>query len=229
MADTYDAVVIGAGHNGLTCACYLAKAGLRVLVLEANENIGGLTVTREITLPGFHSDLHAFGYQYAHLSYAPDELELKRYGLELLTPEISFAHAFPDGRSVHMYTDLEQTCASIAAHSTHDATQWRGLFPQWLAAKDAIRATLNNPPRLLSGHIAGLEHAPGGMEEYRFEMQTLRAWTNQWFEHETIRLFLGAFSLHVPYEIRGDASNKIAGRTWDSVKEAYADQGAERR
>jgi phytoene dehydrogenase-like protein len=196
MADTYDAVVIGAGHNGLTCACYLARAGLRVLVLEANEHIGGLTVTREITMPGFHSDLHAFGYQFANLSYAPDELALNRYGLELLTPKISFAHAFPDGRSVHMYTDLEQTCASIAAHSTHDAAQWRVLFQQWLAAKDAIRAVLNNPPRPLSEHIAELEHAPGGMDEYRFEMQTLREWTNQSFEHEAIRLFLGAFSLH---------------------------------
>lgn len=196
MADIYDAVVIGAGHNGLTCACYLAKAGLRVLVLEANENIGGLTVTSEITLPGFHSDLHAFGYQFANLSSAPDELDLNRYGLELLKPEISFAHAFPDGRTVHMYTDPEKTCASIAAHSTHDAEQWRVLFQKWLAAKAAIVATLNNPPRPLSEHIAELERAPGGMDEYRFEMQTLREWTNQWFEHEAIRLFLGAFSLH---------------------------------
>ncbi len=196
MADTYDAVVIGAGHNGLTCACYLTKAGLRVLVLEANEDIGGLTVTREITMPGFHSDLHAFGYQFANLSSAPDELALSRYGLELLTPEISFAHAFPDGRSAHMYTNLEQTCASIAAHSTHDAAQWRVLFQQWLAAKDAIRAALNNPPRPLSEHIAELEHGRGGMDEYRFEMQTVREWTSQWFEHEAIRLFLGAFSLH---------------------------------
>jgi phytoene dehydrogenase-like protein len=62
MSHRYDAIIIGAGHNGLTCACYLTKAGLRVLVLEANENIGGLTITREVTLPGFHSDLHAFGY-----------------------------------------------------------------------------------------------------------------------------------------------------------------------
>jgi beta-carotene ketolase (CrtO type) len=196
MPDSYDAIVIGAGHNGLTCACYLAKAGLRVLVLEANENIGGLTITKEITLPDFHSDLHAFGYQFANLSPAAHELGLDRHGLELLTPEISFAHAFPDGRTVRMYTDLEQTCASIAAHSTQDAAQWRALFEQWLDAKDAIRAALNAPPRPLSEHLAELEHAPHGLDEYRFETQTLRAWTNQWFEHDAIRLFLGAFSLH---------------------------------
>ena len=135
MSHRYDAIIIGAGHNGLTCACYLAKAGLRVFVLEANENIGGLTITRQITLPGFHSDLHAFGYQFANLSPAPDELGLNEHGLNLLTPEISFAHAFPDGRTVRMYADLEQTCASLATHSSHDAGQWRVLFQQWLAAK----------------------------------------------------------------------------------------------
>ena len=206
MSHPYDAIVIGAGHNGLACACYLARAGLRVLVLEANENIGGLTITQEITLPNFHSDLHAFGYQFANLSPAPHELELDRYGVELLTPEISFAHAFPDGRTVRMYKNLDQTCASIAAHSTHDAEQWRVLFGQWLVARDAICAALNAPPRRLSQHLAELERSPAGLDEYRFETQTLRAWASQWFEQESIRLFLGAFSVHAnvaPDEVGG--------------------------
>ena len=60
----YDAIIIGAGHNGLTCGCYLAKAGLKVLVLEEYHSIGGMTITEEITLPGFKSDVHAFGYQH---------------------------------------------------------------------------------------------------------------------------------------------------------------------
>ncbi|MFZ0896017.1 MAG: FAD-dependent oxidoreductase [Candidatus Nitrosopolaris sp.] len=58
-----DAIIVGAGHNGLTCAAYLAKAGLKVLVLEEYRSIGGMTITEEITLPGFKSDVHAFGYQ----------------------------------------------------------------------------------------------------------------------------------------------------------------------
>ena len=52
MSTGYDAVVIGAGHNGLTCACYLAKAGLKVLVLERYHDVGGMTLTEELTLPG---------------------------------------------------------------------------------------------------------------------------------------------------------------------------------
>ena len=73
-----DAIIVGAGHNGLTCAyAYLAKAGLKVLVLEEHHSIGGMTITEEITLPGFKSDVHAFGYQLANLSPVPHELDLK--------------------------------------------------------------------------------------------------------------------------------------------------------
>jgi beta-carotene ketolase (CrtO type) len=68
VSTQYDAVVIGAGHNGLTCACYLAKSGMKVLVLEQYRSVGGMTITEQITLPGFHSDIHAFGYQFANLS-----------------------------------------------------------------------------------------------------------------------------------------------------------------
>ena len=68
MTRRYDAVVVGAGHNGLTCACYLAKAGLKVLVLERYHEVGGMTLTEELTLPGFRSDVHASGYQLANLA-----------------------------------------------------------------------------------------------------------------------------------------------------------------
>ena len=73
MSPPHDAVVIGAGHNGLTCACYLADAGLKVMVLEQSHAVGGMTTTEEITFPGFKSDLHAFGYQFANLSPVPQE------------------------------------------------------------------------------------------------------------------------------------------------------------
>jgi cation diffusion facilitator CzcD-associated flavoprotein CzcO len=57
MPHHFDAIIIGAGHNGLTYACYLARAGLKVLVLEQYQTVGGMTVTEEETLPGFWSDI----------------------------------------------------------------------------------------------------------------------------------------------------------------------------
>ncbi|MGO8840511.1 MAG: FAD-dependent oxidoreductase [Methyloceanibacter sp.] len=62
MPGGYEAIVVGAGHNGLTCACYLAKAGLKVLVLERYSTYGGMTISEEIAAPAFLSDVHASGY-----------------------------------------------------------------------------------------------------------------------------------------------------------------------
>lgn len=66
----------------------LLKQGLNVIVLEDYCSIGGMTLTEEITLPGFRSDVHAFGYSLATISPVPYELDLKRYGFELIYPEI---------------------------------------------------------------------------------------------------------------------------------------------
>src|SRR3712207_4354254 len=125
MATRYDAVVIGAGHNGLTCACYLARAGLKVLVLERYHDVGGMTLTEELTLPGFRSDVHASGYQLANLSPVPGELGLDEHGLEIIEPDIVYAHAFPDGSALAVSRDLERTIGNIARYSKKDAETCR--------------------------------------------------------------------------------------------------------
>jgi beta-carotene ketolase (CrtO type) len=222
-SEAYDAVVVGSGHKGLTCACYLAKAGMTVLVLEANDEIGGLTITREITRPGFHSDLHAFGYQFASLSPAPIELDLASHGLGLLRPDLAFAHVFPDCRSVRMHADVERTCASIAAFSEHDADEWKALLRQWLAAKDTIRAGLNQPPRPLSEQLAELEAEPGGMDQYRTSLQSLRAWLTEHFDDEHIRLFLGTFALHANVAPDEAGGGQLAW-LFDSIVQDFGNQ-----
>jgi phytoene dehydrogenase-like protein len=193
MSHPPDAIVIGAGHNGLTCACYLAKAGLKVLVLEQYHTVGGMTVTEEETLPGFWSDIHASGYQLANLSPVPHELGLlDRY--ELIKPEIPFSHAFPDGHIISVHRDIERTVGQIAPHSLKDAGTWRTLMKRFLAEKDAITASMFSPPPPFSTAAANFAASPAGMEAYRFSMQSVRSWANQTLEAEATKTLFGSFA-----------------------------------
>lgn len=119
-----DAVVIGAGHNGLACACYLAKAGLGVAVFEEYSAVGGMTLTEELAAPGFWSDVHASGYQLASLSPAPSDLNLFDHGLEPIEPEYAWAHAFRGGGCILVGADLEHTRASRATRLGMRAPPW---------------------------------------------------------------------------------------------------------
>jgi len=117
-AGRYDAIVIGAGHNGLICAAYLAKAGRNVLVLERREQVGGSTSTEE----------HLPGFKFTALSYVVSllrpwiirDLDLARYGYEVLPLEETFT-PFPDGRYLLRDGDGERTRRAIAKFSKHDA------------------------------------------------------------------------------------------------------------
>src|SRR6266542_3823875 len=189
----YDAVVIGAGHNGLTCACYLAKAGLTVLVLEQYHAVGGMTVTEETTLAGFWSDIHASGYQLANLSPVPHELGLlDRY--ELIEPEIPFSHAFPDGSIVSVHRELEKTVAEIARHSRDDGATWRDLMNRFLAERDAITAGMFSLPPSFQASAASYAESPAQMDAYRFSMQSVRSWANQTLQAEVTKTLFGSFA-----------------------------------
>ncbi len=197
MSSQYDAIVIGSGHNGLTCACYLARAGMKTLVLEQYPSIGGMTNTEEVTLPGFHSDTHAIGYQLANLSPAPAELGLHRYGFELLRPEVNYSQVFPDGASISVFRDIERTCDSIGRFSARDADAWRALCARFAAASPQIAAALNSPPLSPSAQMRAYEAAPDGLDEYRFQLQSFRSWAREAFESEQVKLLLGTWCCHV--------------------------------
>jgi len=193
MPNHYDAIVIGAGHNGLTCACYLARAGLRVLVLEQYHTVGGMTVTEEETLPGFWSDLHASGYQLANLSPVPHELGLlERY--DLIEPEIPFSHAFPNGNIISVHRDIEKTVGEIGRFSPKDAETWRVLMNLFLAQKDAITSAMFSPPPSFPAAAADFAASSAGMDAYRFSMQSVRSWADQTLEAEATKTLFGSFA-----------------------------------
>ncbi len=193
----YDAIVVGAGHNGLTCACYLARAGLRALVLDQYHTVGGMATTEELTLPGFRSDVHAFGFQFANLSPVPAELGLADFGLELIRPKVNYSHVFPGGGHISMHRELEDTVASIGRYSKTDAETWRRLAGDFVEAKDDIARRMNSPPTPLAEEVDNLVLRPGGMDEYRAGLQSVRSWSEEHFEREETRLFIGAWACHV--------------------------------
>lgn len=125
---TYDGAVIGAGHNGLTLAAYLSRAGLRIAVLERNAAIGGGTGTDEPTLPGYRFNLHANFFM--GLRHAPlmRDLELYRFGFSFVEPPVQQAAAFRDGSCVVVHQDVAATCASLARFSRRDAATFRELY-----------------------------------------------------------------------------------------------------
>jgi beta-carotene ketolase (CrtO type) len=194
----FDAIVIGAGHNGLTCACYLAKAGLKVLVLEEYQSIGGMTITEEITLPGFKSDIHAFGYQLANFSPVPMELQLDRHGFELISPQIPVSHIFPNGHYIAMYPTIEKTKKSIEKFSPKDGKAWQTLFKRYLSGKQNIIDSLNSPPYHSnpSGEMENM-NIEIGTAKYREQLQSMRSWCNENFESDEARVMFGTFAAFV--------------------------------
>jgi len=118
--NTYDAIVVGAGHNGLTAAAYLARAGQRVLVLEARDTVGGAAVTEEIA-PGVRVPTLAHTVGRLRPSVAR-ELDLGGFGMSLVSPEVRVFAPQPDGRAVTLWADLGKSVESLRAWSDDDAT-----------------------------------------------------------------------------------------------------------
>ena len=118
MAKRYDAVIVGGGHNGLTAAAYLAKAGLSTLVLERRHLVGGAAVTEEV-FPGFRFSVASYVVSLLRPEIIR-ELELPKHGLEVLPFDGSFT-PLPDDDYLWMTNDPGRTYHELRRHSVNDA------------------------------------------------------------------------------------------------------------
>jgi phytoene dehydrogenase-like protein len=141
LPEEVDVVVVGAGHNGLVCAGYLAEAGLQVLVLEARPVIGGNTVTEELTLPGFAHDSCSSAHVLIQSNplLVDDELGLlSRWGLEYVHTDPAVVLPRADGATLVIHRDLDATADEIGRWSAPDAAAFRKLIEEWNGALAAV-------------------------------------------------------------------------------------------
>jgi phytoene dehydrogenase-like protein len=153
-AATYDAIVIGGGHNGLVTACYLARAGWKVLVLERRPLVGGCCVTEEVW-PGFKVSTAA----YVNSLFRPHiirELRLKEYGFALLERDPSSFTPLPDGQYLFLGPDRDLTLREIAKFSAQDAQAYPRYEQMLEQVAAVIEPTLDQaPPNLLHPGLRG--------------------------------------------------------------------------
>src|SRR5437667_3777652 len=148
MSPKYDVIIIGAGNNGLVTACYLARAGRKVLVLERRHVAGGACVTEEV-FPGFKVSTAAYVNSLFRKEIIRD-LKLADYGFAVLERNPSSFTPFPDGRSLLMGPDRDLTAREVAKFSVRDAENLPKYEAMLERVAEVIEPTLlMRPPNLL--------------------------------------------------------------------------------
>ena len=206
MADSYDAILIGAGHNALACGLHLAAKSWRVGIFEQAPQPGGAVKTGEYTLPGFRHDwaamnLSLFAGSPFFKAYGP---ELARFGAAFVPVAHPFASAFPDGRWLGVSADLAATNARIAAFSAKDADTWGQLLKAFPAQAEAIFGLLGSPMNLraLAYFMFKTLRKKGtgnSLDFARFLTLSPREWLTQTFEDPHLHALLGAWGMHIDF------------------------------
>lgn len=223
----HDAIVVGAGHQGLVAAVRLARAGWRTVVVERNDRPGGAVMSAEVTRPGFVHDLFSTNQNLFLASpfYAELRSELERHGLRYAVSDTPYANAFPDGRSLRVYRDPERTLAGLRAHDPGDAEGWEvlgrlferfspalfGLYAAPLPSWGSARQLLGASRRL---------GRDGVYELVRLLLSSTRQLGDAYFSSREAKAMLACWGMHL------DLGPDVAGGAMFPFLETFADQAA---
>jgi phytoene dehydrogenase-like protein len=202
----YDAVVVGAGVNGLAAALHLAAKGWKVVVVERADIAGGAVKTREITRPGFRHDLYAMNLSLFAGSpfFAAHKDRLLAHGLAFVGAEQCFATAFPDGSWLGVDRNLEATARRIAAISPADAERWRAMVAAFGQDAPHIFALLASPMPSLQAlrAIFAAWRARGTAwvaDTARLLVASPREWLDENFENAKLKTMMAAWGMHLDF------------------------------
>jgi phytoene dehydrogenase-like protein len=229
---TYDVTIIGGGHNGLVTACYLAKGGLKTLVLERREVAGGGAITEEIH-PGFRSSTldHAAGPFSAQVVA---DLKLAPFGLQMIDPPVRVLALAPDGRSLAIYKDTAQTVAEIEKFSAKDAK----VYPEFVDSFARIGRVLAplismTPPSIDQpaaadlwqlGKVGLAFRGLGKKDEYRllrWGPMAVADLVSEWFETELLRATVAARGIYGAFAGPWSAGTSL-GLLWQAALDGSA-------
>ncbi|MCC6663099.1 MAG: NAD(P)/FAD-dependent oxidoreductase [Polyangiaceae bacterium] len=201
----FDAIIIGAGHNGMALAAYLAKSGWSVAVLERRTEEGGGLCTEEVTEPNFLHNLHSNYHSLVGICPVYDDLELTENGVEYGHPDVQMGSIFDDGTALTIHTDMRKTAASFARFSQKDADTWMRLWDEVCGYMDLMVRTLMYAPPIALNDITRALASWGVEDKSEFLAARLRSMSvaeflDKHFENDRIKAMLAFHAAICAYQ-----------------------------
>lgn len=187
----FDIIIIGAGHNGLVLGNYLARAGLKTVLLESRLEAGGGLSTEEATIPGFFHNLHSYFHDTINVMPPYLDLELEKFNARYYRPPVQAGLATRSGQAITLHTDLEKTYASIGRLSPSDAAAFKEMQENYAEfIQSVVIPALYNLPAPPSQQLMALEASPEGLEFLKISRMSPADALDEYFENEHLKALI---------------------------------------